>query len=169
MMTRWQVLAVVFAALAALLAHADDARTDRVEQGARREATAAIAAGGKAGHDYARYAHDDRARDDYLLHCMGCHGENGRGMKGKVPSFPDDLGRLLSSREGRAFIQRVPGVAMSALPSDRLTAVLNWLVAEYVEPATASRIAPFTTEEIERMRHQPPLMDVAGARRNAGL
>lgn len=168
-MATMRVLVVLSAALAIMPAHADDARTGRVEQDARHEATAAIAAGGKAGHDHARYAHDDRARDDYLLNCMGCHGENGRGMKGKVPSFPDDLGRLLSSRQGRAFIQRVPGVAMSALPSDRLAAVLNWLVAEYVEPAAASRIAPFTTEEIERMRHQPPLMDVAGARRNAGL
>lgn len=167
MMARWRVPTVLFAALAALLAHADAARTDRVEQGAQRAAAAATTTAGKI--DYSRYAHDDRARDDYLLHCMGCHAENGKGMKGSVPSFPDDLGRLLSSPQGRAFIQRVPGVTMSVLPSDRLAAVLNWLVAEYVEPAAASHIAPFTAEEIERMRRQPPLMDVAGARRDAGL
>jgi len=164
-MTRYRVPAVLFAALAALLAHADAARTDRVERGT--ESTADTTTASKI--DYSRYAQDDRARDDYLLHCMGCHAENGKGMKGSVPSFPDDLGRLLSSPQGRAFIQRVPGVTMSVLPSDRLAAVLNWLVAEYVDPSVASHIAPFTAEEIERMRHQPPLMDVAGARRNAGL
>lgn len=108
----------------------------------------------------------DRAKDDYQLHCMGCHGENGKGLVGKVPSFRADLGRLLSTPQGREFIQRVPGVSQSALPSDRLAAVLNWLVSAYTDPAISSNLPPFKADEIERLRHRP-LLNVAAAR--AGL
>lgn len=105
----------------------------------------------------------DRAKDDYQLHCMGCHGENGRGLKGKVPSFPDDLARLLTTRRGREFIQRVPGVSFSNLPSARLAAVLNWIVQEWTEPTFASEFKPFSADEIDKMR-QAPLLEVATER-----
>src|SRR5690606_41405499 len=71
---------------------------------------------------------DRRAPQDYLLHCMGCHGEDGRGLAGKVPSCTDDLGRLLTSPAGREFIPRAPGVTQSALDSERLAGGLNWRV-----------------------------------------
>ncbi|HEY0938925.1 MAG TPA: hypothetical protein VGE08_02405 [Steroidobacter sp.] len=106
---------------------------------------------------------DRRAHEDYLLHCMGCHGEQGRGLAGKVPSFPDDLGRLLTSPGGREFIQRVPGVTQSALPSDRLAAVLNWIVRNFTPAGVSERIAPFTAAEVERLRTQT-LMEVARER-----
>lgn len=106
---------------------------------------------------------DRRAHQDYLLHCMGCHGEDGRGLAGKVPSFPDDLGRLLTSPGGREFIQRVPGVTQSALPSERLAAVLNWMVRKFVPADVGERISPFTAAEVERLRNQP-LMEVARER-----
>jgi hypothetical protein len=106
---------------------------------------------------------DRRAREDYLLHCMGCHGEDGRGLAGKVPSFPDDLGRLLSSPRGREFIQRVPGVTQSDLPSARLAAVLNWIVRTFTPSDVAERTPPFTLAEIDRLRHHP-LLEVAEER-----
>lgn len=106
---------------------------------------------------------DDRAKDDYLLHCMGCHGEDGRGSRGKVPSFPDDLSRLLSTSSGREFIQRVPGVSMSALSSERLAAVLNWIIREWTPPAFARSVQPFTAEEVEKLRNAP-LLEVAAER-----
>lgn len=106
---------------------------------------------------------DRRAHEDYLLHCMGCHGEQGRGLTGKVPSFPDDLGRLLTSPGGREFIQRVPGVTQSELPSARLAAVLNWIVRNFAPPDVSERIAPFTAAEVDRLRTRP-LMEVARQR-----
>jgi mono/diheme cytochrome c family protein len=115
----------------------------------------------RAEGDYA-----SRAKDDYQLNCMGCHAENGEGLKGKVPSLRAELGRLLATPQGREFVQRVPGVSQSALPSDRLAAVLNWIVSEYTAAPVASKTAPFTAAEVERLRHQP-LLNVAAAR--AGL
>lgn len=106
---------------------------------------------------------DRQAHQDYLLHCMGCHGEQGRGLAGKVPSFPDDLGRLLTSPEGREFIQRVPGVTQSELTSERLAAVLNWIVRTFVPAEVSEKIPPFTAAEVDRLRTQP-LIEVARAR-----
>ena len=117
-----------------------------------------IAAGTAMGEQNDRQAHED-----YLLHCMGCHGEQGRGLTGKVPSFPDDLGRLLTSPGGREFIQRVPGVTQSELPSARLAAVLNWIVRNFAPPEVGERIAPFSAAEVDRLRTRP-LMEVARQR-----
>lgn len=109
-------------------------------------------------------AHADQERDDYHLHCMGCHGEEGRGSQaGKVPSFRTDLGRFLATPEGREFVQRVPGVSLSALDSRRLAALMNWIVREFADPARANGATPFTAEEIERLRKRP-LLDVASVR-----
>lgn len=144
----------------AVLATAGAAHADRQQHDRRQP--------GYIEADFGRTASADadRAKDDYQLHCMGCHGENGKGLVGKVPSFRADLGRLLSTPQGREFIQRVPGVSQSALPSDRLAAVLNWLVSAYTDPAISSNLPPFKADEIERLRHRP-LLNVAAAR--AGL
>jgi len=101
-----------------------------------------------------------RAKLDFQLHCMGCHGETGDGLAGKVPSFRANLARLLSSTEGREFVMRVPGVSQSALPSDRLAALLNWIVKEFGSPE-AQRAPAFTAAEVERLRAKPLLEVVA--------
>lgn len=112
---------------------------------------------------WAGTAHADREKDDYQLHCMGCHGEDGRGLSGKVPSFRSDLGRFLATPQGREFVQRVPGVSLSSLSSERLAALMNWLVREFVDQASAAKVAPFTAEELDRLRKRP-LLDVAEVR-----
>jgi mono/diheme cytochrome c family protein len=122
-----------------------------------------IAAFAAAAVARADYVHADRAKDDYQLNCMGCHGENGEGLRGKVPSLRAELGRLLSTPQGREFMQRVPGVSQSALPSDRLAGVLNWIVSAYTDSGISRQAEPFTAAEIERLRHQP-LLNVAAAR-----
>ncbi len=108
-------------------------------------------------------ARADQAQDDYQLHCMGCHGEDARGLSNQVPSLRESLGWLISSARGREFIQRVPGVSQSALNSERLAALLNWMVDSYADSTAARRSPPFTAREIEHLRRQP-LLDVAAAR-----
>jgi mono/diheme cytochrome c family protein len=124
---------------------------------------AALLVGSIASTAVAAGQTERRAHQDYLLHCMGCHGEDGRGLAGKVPSFPDDLGRLLTSPGGREFIQRVPGVTQSALTSERLAAVLNWIVQRFVSAEVREQVVPFTAAEVDRLRSQP-LMEVARER-----
>ena len=54
-------------------------------------------------------------RQDYFLHCMGCHGENGAGLAGQVPDLRKDLARLAALPGGRAYVLRVPGVTQTTL------------------------------------------------------
>jgi hypothetical protein len=65
--------------------------------------------------------------------------------------------------EGRDYVLRVPGAANSALSDAQLAAVLNWLAVTFDAGASASSPAPFTSEEVSRLRHTP-LVSVLAAR-----
>jgi mono/diheme cytochrome c family protein len=92
--------------------------------------------------------------EDYMLYCRGCHGAEARGVPGKVPPLAGSLNRFMRTPEGRDYVLRVPGAASSALPDERLTAVLNWLAGHYAAPGEP-RAAPFTVEEVTRLRRTP--------------
>jgi mono/diheme cytochrome c family protein len=92
---------------------------------------------------------------DYVLYCMGCHGEQGQGVPGRVPALAQTLDPLLRTARGREYLQRVPGAANSALPDARLAAVLNWLTAEFAPSARQSGVPAFSAAEVGRLRRQP--------------
>jgi hypothetical protein len=73
------------------------------------------------------------------------------------------LSRFMRTTEGRNYVLRVPGAANSALSDSQLAAVLNWLVVKFDTSAAAGNPAPFTGEEVSRLRHQP-LVAVLAAR-----
>src|SRR5690349_9465805 len=100
---------------------------------------------------------------DYMLHCMGCHGTSAEGVPGKVPPLANALRRFMRTPAGRNYVLRVPGAANSALSDAQLAAVLNWLAVTYDHGATASNCAPFTSTEVARLRHVP-LVSVLAAR-----
>ena len=86
---------------------------------------------------------------DYLLHCGGCHLEDGAGDPPLVPDLRSSLGTLSTTPEGRAYIAQVPGSAQAPLNDVELASVLNWMLARYVS-GTASE--PFTPNEIAGYR-----------------
>ena len=100
---------------------------------------------------------------DYMLHCMGCHGTQAQGVPGKIPPLANALSRFMRTAAGRNYVLRVPGAANSALSDRELAAVLNWLAVKFDASAPASNPAPFTTEEVSRLRHEP-LVSVLAAR-----
>ena len=104
-----------------------------------------------------------RARQNYLLHCMGCHGETGVGLEGKVPSMHDTLAMLSRTPQGRYYVLRVPGVTQSTLSDADLAEVLNWSLREFSDAATPQNVPDFTAAEIATARRQP-LLDVAASR-----
>ena len=108
-------------------------------------ATAVLAASAWAG-----------PQQDYILYCMGCHGDQAQGVPGKVPPLAGSLALFMRSAAGRDYLLRVPGAANSALTDAQLTAVLNWL-AESFPPAgaTSPRPEPFTVAELVRVRRSP--------------
>jgi len=104
-----------------------------------------------------------RARQNYLIHCMGCHGESGLGLEGQVPSFSNTLAKISASPQGRDYVLRVPGVTQATLDDRQTAEVLNWVLAEFSTKDAAQRIAPFTAAEVARARQQP-LLEVKAAR-----
>ncbi len=95
---------------------------------------------------------------DYALHCMGCHRADGRGT-GDIPALADYVGNFPAVPRGRAFLVRVPGVAQSALGDADLAGVLNWVLLEFSPDELPADFAPYTADEVGRLRQQP-LVDV---------
>ena len=100
-------------------------------------------------------ADDERAHVNYMLHCQGCHLPDAEGMEGRVPPMKDFVGYFLHSEEGREFLIRVPGVAQSALGSDELAELMNWLVITHSADELPDNFRPFTGVEVDKLRMSP--------------
>ncbi len=104
-----------------------------------------------------------RARQNYLIYCMGCHGEKGEGFGEQVPSMRGSLARLAALRDGRSFLLRVPGVTQSSLDAELTAEVLNWTLLEFSEPEVLRSIPPITAAEVEQARSRP-LLEISSLR-----
>ena len=98
-----------------------------------------------------------RAKQHYQLHCMGCHGEDGAGLEGRVPSLRGTLARISKGELGRDYVLRVPGVTQSSLSSEELAEVLNWAIREFSDAEAAETTRPFTATEVATARTRPLL------------
>ncbi|GAB7550056.1 cytochrome C [Cupriavidus sp. CuC1] len=101
------------------------------------------------------------ARDNYLLHCSGCHQPDARGKPSAgIPDMRETVPLLLATPAGRAFLIQVPGTSASALSDAEIAGLMNWLM-----PALTGRhdVPAFSTEEVSRYRRQP-LDDVSAHR-----
>ena len=105
----------------------------------------------------------ERAAEDYVLHCSGCHRRDGSGTPGVVPALRS-LGPLLERPGAREYLARVPGVAQAPLDDARLAGVLDWVLRELSGVADA---APYTAEELGSWRRRP-LRDPKAARAALG-
>lgn len=92
---------------------------------------------------------------DYTLNCAGCHRADGAGTPGSVPPLAGAVGRFLGVPGGREFVVQVPGVATSELDDAALAAVLNWMLARFDAEHLPRDVAPYTREEVARLRKTP--------------
>jgi len=93
---------------------------------------------------------------NYLLHCGGCHIEDGSGMPPHVPDLRVEMPLFAAFTEGRAYIARVPGVIQAPMDTQQLTDVLNLLLSRFAPEG--SNLQPFTEDEITRYQ-QEALLD----------
>ena len=100
---------------------------------------------------------------DYVLHCMGCHGANALGVPGKVPPLAHSLVRFMNNANGRRYVLRVPGAANSMLSDAQLAAVLNWVVTQFDADELGSSTPRFSEQEVAASRHTP-MADVLATR-----
>jgi hypothetical protein len=100
---------------------------------------------------------------DYLLHCQGCHRADGGETPGSVPPLADQVARFLRVPGGREYLVRVPGSSQSSLDDAALARLLNWIVQRFGPADAAAAAAPYTADEVARVR-MPPLVDVERVR-----
>ena len=100
-------------------------------------------------------AHEPDPKLDYLMHCMGCHGLDGDGVRGKIPSLRESMPAFVRSRAGRDFLLSVPGASNSSLTDAELAGVMNWLINRFAPDSPAMAGRPFTTEEVTAVRRPP--------------
>lgn len=87
---------------------------------------------------------------DYLLHCAGCHLEDGAGMPDQgIPDLNEHTGHFATMAEGRAYLIRVPGSSQSPLNDAELAELLNWMVDRFAPEVEA---ALFTEQEVTAHR-----------------
>jgi mono/diheme cytochrome c family protein len=92
---------------------------------------------------------------DYVLHCMGCHGPGAQGVPGKVPPLATTLVQFMRSPAGRNYVLRVPGASNSMLTDAQLAEVLNWIAGHFGGDQLAAAAGPFTAQEVSASRHMP--------------
>ena len=91
-------------------------------------------------------------RTDYLLHCGGCHLQDGTGAPDDVPSLRDTLGWIVSVPQGRESLARVPGASQSLLDDAKLAAVINWVLTEFNSATLTDDFRPLTAVEVGEAR-----------------
>src|SRR5262249_23013913 len=99
-------------------------------------------------------AHAASPQLDYMLYCMGCHGETAQGVAGEGPRLAGNLPLYMRTSEGRNYVLRVPGAANSVLSDEGITLVFNWLATTYPAPGQPPP-RPFTVAEVTNARHMP--------------
>ena len=105
-----------------------------------------------------------RARNDYLLHCSGCHDMDGSGHPAKgIPTFQNQIGYFTAIPEGRAMLMQIPGLLSSGLSDERAAAVTTWLVREFAGPSLPADFQPYTAAEAKRFRETRPV-DITATR-----
>ena len=82
----------------------------------------------------------------YLLHCSGCHIEDGSGDPPEVPDLRRNLDKLLRSETGRGYMLRVPGVTDTPVTPREMAELMNWLIAKFYPELQDFR--SFSAEEV---------------------
>ena len=103
------------------------------------------------------------ADKNYILRCLGCHGQDGAGVpKQGIPAFPGLLDPLYSNDWGRTYLTHVPGVTASSLSAPEIAAVLNYVAQRWAN--VPQRLQLFTAEEV-RLRQKIEVKDIVALRR----
>lgn len=100
-----------------------------------------------ADGDYLRHP-----KENYMIFCQGCHAAKGQGLTDQVPAFKGQVSKFLSIEGGREYLIQVPGVSKSAMSSEALADLMNWIVQEFDPNHIPDNFAPFSTAEIETLR-----------------
>ena len=97
---------------------------------------------------------DGQTEFNYKLYCQGCHTSNGMGG-GDVPPLTNAVGYFLNTKEGRAYLIQVPGVAFSILDDKQIAHITNWIIKKFAGASEPKKWNPYTADEVAEYRKRP--------------
>lgn len=100
---------------------------------------------------------------NYMIHCMGCHLDDGSGNPPDVPDIRHEMGRMLTVDGGREYLVQVPGAAQAPISDAALAAVVNYMLETFSRKTLPQDYRPLTADEVSEWR-QDWLPDVASVR-----
>lgn len=105
-----------------------------------------------------------RAWNNWVLNCQGCHQPDGTGSKGGAPRMAGVVAKFLHVEGGREFLIRVPGVANAPLDEEQLADLVNWMLVTYDAENLPEGFEAYTAEEVAGLRYRPYIEDAEGMR-----
>ena len=94
-----------------------------------------------------------QARSDFIEHCAGCHGVNGRSAPAKLPELYNRVGWFMCTPDSRAYLIRLPNVAHSRIKDDaELADMLNYMIFVVGGDSAPAGTTPITAAEVTRER-----------------
>ena len=110
-------------------------------------------------------AYSNQGRIDFLLHCSGCHAQDGRGLENKgIPALKDQVGYFLRTDGGRAYVMQIPGLLSAGMSDARAADVTNYILARFAGASLLENFVPYTVDEAKRYRESRPA-DIPGKRK----
>lgn len=98
----------------------------------------------------------DLARSDFIEHCGGCHGPDGRSAPAALPELKGRVGWLMCTPASRAYLVRLPNIAHSRITDNaELADMLNYMIFVVGGSSAPLGTRPFTAEEVTRERAHP--------------
>jgi hypothetical protein len=104
----------------------------------------------------------------YMMECQGCHLADGGGGLNSIPTLHNNVAKFPAVPGGREYLVQVPGVALSSLSDQDITAVLNWMVRKFGPVEWTRRYTPYTVEEVAILRKNP-LTEIGSRRADLDL
>lgn len=101
-----------------------------------------------------------KAEYHWIMHCRGCHGPEAHGIDGGAPRMAGFVSRFVNDLEGREFLARVPGVALSELADRDLAELLNWMLQRFDPEHLSQGFEPYTEAEIRSLRERPLILQI---------
>lgn len=89
---------------------------------------------------------------NYMIHCMGCHLDDGSGSPPDVPDVRREMGRMLTVEGGREYLVQVPGAAQAPISDAALAAVVNYMLQTFSTETLPEDYRPLTAEEVSEWR-----------------
>lgn len=93
------------------------------------------------------------ARSDYIEHCGGCHGVDGRSAPAQLPELRGRVGYFMCTPEARAYLIRLPNIAHSRIiDNQQLADLVNFVIFGLGGTSARTGTKPFTAAEVAQER-----------------